>query len=141
LTALAEASVGFDKTRGDAVTVEDLPFEENGSARAASMPGQILSAAENSPVLVKYIALLAGLLVVLSFGVRPALKGARAALSAGPPPQEMAAAQHAAHLPAEPAQLDPERMRTQEIFEQVTGHVKREPTQTSRLLQSWIHSE
>ena len=141
LTALAEASVGFDKTRGDAVTVEDLPFEENGSARAASMPGQILFAAENSPVLVKYIALLAGLLVVLSFGVRPALKGARAALSAGPPPQEMAAAQHAAHLPAEPAQLDPERMRTQEIFEQVTGHVKREPTQTSRLLQSWIHSE
>jgi flagellar M-ring protein FliF len=37
--------------------------------------------------------------------------------------------------------MDPERLRTQEIFEQVTSHLKREPTQSSRLLQSWIHSE
>jgi flagellar M-ring protein FliF len=39
------------------------------------------------------------------------------------------------------AELDPERQRTQEIFEQVTDHVKREPAQSSRLLQSWIHSD
>jgi flagellar M-ring protein FliF len=31
--------------------------------------------------------------------------------------------------------------RAQEIFEQVTGHLKREPAQSSRLLQSWIHSD
>jgi flagellar M-ring protein FliF len=37
--------------------------------------------------------------------------------------------------------MDPERARNQEIYEQVTGHMKREPTQSSRLLQSWIHSE
>jgi flagellar M-ring protein FliF len=43
--------------------------------------------------------------------------------------------------PAEAAELDPERQRTQEIFDQVTGHLKREPAQSSRLLQSWIHSE
>jgi flagellar M-ring protein FliF len=43
--------------------------------------------------------------------------------------------------PAEMAELDPERQRTQEIFEQVTDHVKREPAQSSRLLQSWIHSD
>jgi flagellar M-ring protein FliF len=36
---------------------------------------------------------------------------------------------------------DPERMRAQEILEQVSGHLKREPTQSSRLLQSWIHSQ
>jgi flagellar M-ring protein FliF len=34
-----------------------------------------------------------------------------------------------------------ERTRAQEIFEQVAGHLKREPQQSSRLLQSWIHSE
>jgi len=39
------------------------------------------------------------------------------------------------------AEADPERMRSQEIFEQVATHLKREPTQSSRLLQSWIHSE
>jgi flagellar M-ring protein FliF len=41
----------------------------------------------------------------------------------------------------EPVELDPQRIRAQEIFDQVTGHLKREPTQSSRLLQSWIHSE
>ena len=43
--------------------------------------------------------------------------------------------------PAEAAELDPERQRAQEIFEQVTDHLKREPAQSSRLLQSWIHSD
>jgi flagellar M-ring protein FliF len=43
--------------------------------------------------------------------------------------------------PPEPADVDPERARAQEIFEQVAGHLKREPTQSSRLLQSWIHSD
>jgi flagellar M-ring protein FliF len=32
-------------------------------------------------------------------------------------------------------------MRTQHIFEQVSEHLKQEPSQSSRLLQSWIHSE
>jgi flagellar M-ring protein FliF len=51
-----------------------------------------------------------------------------------------ASAQHALN-PAEIAELDPERARVQEIFEQVSGHLKREPAQSSRLLQSWIHSD
>jgi flagellar M-ring protein FliF len=41
----------------------------------------------------------------------------------------------------EPAPIDPQRQRTQEIYDQVTAHLKREPAQSSRLLQSWIHSE
>jgi flagellar M-ring protein FliF len=43
--------------------------------------------------------------------------------------------------PLEPPEVDQERLRNQEIFEQVTSHLKREPTQSSRLLQSWIHSD
>ena len=105
--------------------------------------------AENSPVLVKYLALFAGLLVVLAFGVRPALRQAGSAhfekgsvkhatreLNAGASP----ASQSVLKQP-EPVEVDPERLRTQEIFEQVTDHLKREPTQSSRLLQSWIHSD
>jgi len=52
-----------------------------------------------------------------------------------------AAAQPPALKPPEAAEADPERARAQEIFEQVTTHLKREPTQSSRLLQSWIHSD
>jgi flagellar M-ring protein FliF len=43
--------------------------------------------------------------------------------------------------PVEPAELDPERIRVQAIFDQVSGQLKREPAQSSRLLQSWIHSD
>jgi flagellar M-ring protein FliF len=36
---------------------------------------------------------------------------------------------------------DPERIRAQEIFDQVTEQLKRNPSQSSRLLQSWIHAD
>jgi flagellar M-ring protein FliF len=32
-------------------------------------------------------------------------------------------------------------VKAQQIFEEVSDHLKREPTQSSRLLQSWIHSD
>jgi flagellar M-ring protein FliF len=147
LTALAQAAVGFDTARGDMVTVEDLTFEENRTAIAPSLPGQVLATAENSPVLVKYAALMAGLIVVLAFGVRPALR--RAGQAALPEAKLIAGALTAgADAHAQPAlkipeavELDPDRIKAQEIYDQVTGHLKREPSQSSRLLQSWIHSD
>jgi flagellar M-ring protein FliF len=142
LTALAQAAVGFDQTRGDVLTVQDLAFDENRPLTPVSLPGQVLAAAENSPLLVKYVAFLAGLLAVLAFGVRPALhrigsmpRGAVRELPG------RAAAAPSAFKPPEPVEVDPERMRVQQIFEEVSGHLKREPTQSSRLLQSWIHSD
>ncbi|MDR3751737.1 MAG: flagellar basal-body MS-ring/collar protein FliF [Terracidiphilus sp.] len=147
LTALAQAAVGFDTTRGDMLTVQDLAFDDNRAQPPVSLPGQLLATAENSPVLVKYAALLAGLMVVLAFGVRPALRRANAAVkdTARAPVKELSggavAAAQTVLKPPEPVEVDPERARSQEIFEQVSAHLKREPTQSSRLLQSWIHSD
>jgi flagellar M-ring protein FliF len=151
LTAIAQAAVGFDTARGDLLTVQDLAFEENRNAQPLSLPGQVLATAENSPVLVKYAALMTGLLVVLAFGVRPALRRAHApgvkeakakdGKAKELPHGTLASVQPALKPPPEPVELDPERVRAQEIFEQVSGHLKREPSQSSRLLQSWIHSE
>jgi flagellar M-ring protein FliF len=147
LTALAQAAVGFDTTRGDLLTVQDLAFEDNRTVQPVTLPSQVLATAENSPVLVKYAALMTGLIVVLAFGVRPALrragplvkgeiKGSGKELPAG-----STAAPTPSFKPLEPIELDPERLRAQEIFDQVSGQLKREPTQSSRLLQSWIHSD
>jgi flagellar M-ring protein FliF len=149
LTALAEAAVGFDATRGDVVQVEDLAFAGNRSQQPISLPGQLLSTAEDSPVVVKYAALLIGLLVVVLFGVRPALRRAtsgstaKALVKGGSRelPGQAPVAAPPVLKPPEPVEIDPERLRAQEIFEQVSGHLKREPTQSSRLLQSWIHSD
>jgi flagellar M-ring protein FliF len=144
LTALAQAAVGYDTSRGDLLTVEDLAFDDNRPPVPPTLPEQIMATAQGSQVLIKYAALLLGLLVVLALGVRPAL----ARLSAPP----KAAAQKAlpGAVPAVPVPvihtpeslaLEAERARVQEIFDQVTGHLKQEPTQSSRLLQSWIHSD
>jgi flagellar M-ring protein FliF len=149
LTALAQAAVGYDATRGDLLTVEDLPFDQNRSQPPVPVFQQLLTVAENSPLLVKYTALLIGLLAVLAFGVRPALRHAGAAPMArtgikGGSKELNPGTAHAAQgalISPEPAEADPERARNQEVFEQVTAHLKREPTQSSRLLQSWIHSD
>jgi flagellar M-ring protein FliF len=147
LTSLAQAAIGFDATRGDKLTVQDLAFDENRSQPSTSLPGKIMSGAENFPILVKYAAMLAGLALVVAFGVRPALRRATALplpVAKGPVkelPASSAAQAHANLKPPEPVELDPERIKAQEIFDQVTSHLKREPTQSSRLLQSWIHSD
>jgi flagellar M-ring protein FliF len=83
--------------------------------------------------------------MVVAFGVRPALRHARLGPSARGAARELPGRAEAAEprvlRPPEPAEVDPERIKAQEIFEQVSGHLKREPTQSSRLLQSWIHSD
>jgi flagellar M-ring protein FliF len=106
-----------------------------------------LAVAESSPLLVKYAALLAALLVLVAFGLRPALIRARSAPAVAAEdatkelPAGAEAVTEAALAAVEAKKPDPERLRAQEIFEQVTEHLKTEPTQSSRLLQSWIHSD
>jgi flagellar M-ring protein FliF len=149
LTVLAQAAVGFDPSRGDMLTVEDLAFDGNSTQKATPTIAKVLDTVESSPVLVKYVALLVGLLVVLAFGVRPALRHVTQTSQVkelGPgTKKELGDGSGAAAPPAlralEAVEVDPERLRNQEIFDQVTSQLKREPTQSSRLLQSWIHSD
>jgi flagellar M-ring protein FliF len=142
LSSLAQAAIGFDASRGDVVTVQDLAFEGNRGETMPSGPVQALTKLEGSPLLVKYLSLLIGLVVVLAFGVRPALK--KAVSAARSTPRELAgidASGQTAQPRPESALPDPSRVRAQEVFEQVSRQLKHEPAQTSRLLQSWIHSE
>ena len=141
LTALAQAAVGFDTTRGDVVTVQDLGFEDNHAVQGSSTVSRALEDAESSPVLVKYVAILMGLLLVIAFGVRPALQRAGAPGKGARRSKELPAAAATPLAAPEPPPVDLGRARAQEVFEQVTGQVKKQPAQTSRLLQSWIHSD
>jgi len=138
LTALAQAAVGFDASRGDVITVQDLSFDGNRGEPSIPAPIQMATRAITSPLLVKYASLLIAILAVLVFGVRPALR--RTSQIATKPNQLPASATAALPKPETPLP-DPSRARAQEIFEQVTSQLKKEPAQSSRLLQSWIHSE
>ena len=147
LTALAQASVGFNPARGDIVTVEDLAFDGNRAEPAPPLAEQAFNAVESSPILVKYVALLLGLLMVVALAVRPAIRHAGAALAqhgsvkAGRKELSAPASSQAGLSPPARVDVDPEQQRSQDIFDQVATHLKREPTQSSRLLQSWIHSD
>ena len=140
LTALAQAAVGFDTGRGDLLTVEDLAFDENRNAIPPSPAKQALQMAESSPVLVKYLALTIGLLLLIVFAIRPAFKSVIGTHAKGK--RELAAGAQQAALPAqEQTHQELERDRVQHVFQQVSDQLKRDPTQSSRLLQSWIQSD
>jgi flagellar M-ring protein FliF len=144
LTSLAQAAVGFDPQRGDMLTVQDLAFDDNRAPEPVPPMMRALKQAENSPVLVRSALLLLGMLILMAFGVRPAMR--RVGMKESKQVKLATAAQLPAEpekpaLPTEPTPIDAERLRAQEILEQVTGAVKKQPAQSSRLLQSWIHSD
>ena len=144
LTALAQAAVGFDSGRGDLVTVQDLAFDENRNT-APSLWRQAMDLVEHSPVLVKYGTLLLGLVLLILLVIRPALGRAKPpepVLAKAPPGALVAPAETQTALPAtEQAAAELEKQRVQRVFDQVTETLKRDPAQSSRLLQSWIHSD
>jgi flagellar M-ring protein FliF len=147
LTDLAESAIGFDATRGDQVSVEEMAFDGNGGVPQQPMAERVLGMASQSASLIRYGTILLGMLVFFFFVARPALH----ALAAGPAPARVAApAAATGRLAAEPAprSLSPEqqeaeekKMHAQTVFETVSEHVKREPAQSTRLLESWIRSE
>jgi flagellar M-ring protein FliF len=148
---LAQATIGFDPARGDVVTVQDLSFDDNRLQQPVPLYRQALALAENSPVVVKYLALLIGLLLIMLFGTiplvhrltRPAV--AKKQKGKGKGEQEQPQLREPAKVedlkPPEPPEVELERVRSQEIFDQVAAQLKLDPAQSSRLLQSWIHSD
>jgi len=147
ITLLAENAIGFDQARGDQVSVEQLAFEDNGTLPAPSIADRALGVASRSEPLLRYGTVLVAMLIFFFVVARPALR----ALTAGPRPAAPRSASAAA-LPGNPApparEVTPEhvaaeqrKLRAQSVFEQVADSVKREPAQSTRLLESWIRSE
>ena len=146
---LAESAIGFDAARGDQVTVEELPFDESGAPPPPSLADRALSTAARSQPLLRPAVLFLALLAFILLVARPALR----ILSAAPAPRLPASTATTAASPQLAAQpdareLSPEhqaaaqrKLRAQTVFEQVSEHVKRDPAQSTRLLESWIRSE
>ena len=144
LTELAQATVGYDAARGDQVNVEDMAFEDRGAPEPA-FGERLLRTASHSEGLLKYGTMLLVMVALLVFVVRPvmdkmklgAINQDRSAevdplLMAGeaetqPTAEELAAERHKQHAQA--------------VFEHVANHLRRDPVQSTRLLQSWIHTE
>jgi flagellar M-ring protein FliF len=144
LTALAEAAIGFSASRGDQISVEQIAFDENAPPAPAPVAERVRSALRQYQGLLRYGVILLALLGFFLFIARPVVKAltgtgaARKALpAAGARPL---AAPETPELAAHAA-ADPKRIHAQNVFEQVSEQVKRDPAQSTRLLESWIRSE
>jgi flagellar M-ring protein FliF len=157
LEQLAEAAVGFDARRGDQVVMENISFSTN--APEVKLPPmekameELRGLLHSQPELMRTAAIgLCGVLLVL-FVLRPVARQVTATLQE---PRLLAAGspvagggfdgQEELMLPpqeiAEEVLLPRSRNKTQQlqqgIFEHVSEHIRREPAQSTRLIEAWI---
>ena len=157
LEQLAQAAVGFDSRRGDQVVVENVGFSSNSPEMKPPVMEQVMEQARNlartQPGFAKTAILgLCGVLLVL-FVLRPMARqvaetlrepallpagGEVVALEAGAGMDPMHATMP---TPLTLPVKTKEQMQHQGVFEQVAEHIRREPVQSTRLLEAWIGSQ
>jgi flagellar M-ring protein FliF len=151
LEGLAQAAVGFDAKRGDAVVVENVGFSSNVPEMPLTGVDKVAEEAKSlmksEPGLARNATVgLMGLLVVLLV-LRPVSRQVVVALSE---PKELPAPLPGVALLADgmvpealgpgaemPMEL-PNAEETQQVADTIIEHVRRKPVQSTRLLENWI---
>ncbi|MBS1802987.1 MAG: flagellar M-ring protein FliF [Acidobacteria bacterium] len=143
LTALTQAAVGFDGARGDSVNVQNMSFDDNRVRPQLPIPVRVFSVLRSSPEILRYFSISIAAIVFYFFGVRPALRQVQLLAKEIPRESQVenGSADKLLQSPVDARHPDPDRLRSQEIFEKVRSQIKNEPSQSTRLLQSWIRSE
>jgi flagellar M-ring protein FliF len=156
---LAEASIGYNPKRGDQVVLENLSFSGNAQAAPPTLLDRVLEQVrdllQTQPGLLRTLMMGAfGVLIVL-FVLRPVARQITAKLIDPPlltttAPSSPSIMESTAPWPAgleDGAQEDGQseswprgRSSAQIIFDRVSDHIRREPMQSTRLLESWISS-
>ena len=153
LEQLAQAAVGFDPKRGDQVVIENVSFTSNAPEAKPALMARVLDAAHTlagtQPGLANSLMIgVCGVLLVL-FVLRPVAQQVKATMRE---PLLLSASHETPELLEMPAvegqedvaRIEPARIRTLQppaIFEHVSEHIRREPVQSTRLLEAWIASE
>ncbi|QNI35267.1 flagellar basal-body MS-ring/collar protein FliF [Edaphobacter albus] len=154
LQELAQAAVGFDARRGDQVVVENVSFSSNAPEIKSPVIEQVMeqarSFARSQPSLGRTAIFgLCAILLVLCV-LRPMARQVVATLREPallPAGSERGMNEIHPGLPAvdevNPFALPSktkEQLQHQGVFERVADHIRREPVQSTRLLEAWIGS-
>ena len=160
LEELAQAAVGFDAKRGDQVVIENVSFSTNAPAIEPPAMDRLMnesrSLLSSQPGLMRTLVMgICGLVLVL-FVLRPVARQVTATLrepvllQAGTeafggermlaPGGDREHGMMAEPLPelASVRALSKAQQQHQGIFDHVSEHIRREPTQSTRLLEAWI---
>ncbi|HZY60985.1 MAG TPA: flagellar basal-body MS-ring/collar protein FliF [Edaphobacter sp.] len=156
LQQLAQAAVGFDVQRGDQVVMENISFSSNTPAVKPAVIDRAMDEARtlaaSQPGLMKTLMIgVCGLLLVI-FVLRPVARQVTATLREPLPlasgagvmslDQREEAMLHEPEWSPEklPLSIKKAQREHQGIFDHVSEHIRREPTQSTRLLEAWIGS-
>lgn len=154
LQQLAQAAVGFDVRRGDQVVMENISFSANSPAMKPAAVDRAMEEARvlaaSQPGLMKTLMIGACGLLLVIFVLRPvagqvmatlreplALGTGARTLEQG---QEQLLAEPEWQPDALPLSVKKAQRQHQGIFDHVSEHIRREPTQSTRLLEAWIGS-
>lgn len=141
IAELAQAAIGFDAGRGDLVNVEDIAFEDR-TVPDNGLGEKVLRMLSESEGFLRYATVVLAI-TLLVFAVRPAmarmLSAALQAPQSVPSPALPANQEYA--LNSEQVAAEKHKQQAQAVFETVTDHLRRDPAQSTRLLQSWIHTQ
>jgi flagellar M-ring protein FliF len=165
LEQLAQAAVGFDEGRGDTVVIENVSFSSN---VAAVKPPPMQALAEQAggllrdqPGLLRTLGIAAVGVSLVMVVVRPLTRQMVAVLKEPVPPRLIAEPAEpgtravqipgtaserpgGSSLPTPPSMpaiffdVAKRSSDAQGIYEHVSAHIRKEPAQSTRLLQSWI---
>ncbi len=160
LEQLARAAVGFDPSRNDQVVIENVTFSSDtpepvpvGFEKVVDETQTVL---HTQPALLKTLSITAlGLLLVMVV-VKPMTSQMMTALSQTPAlalPVDQANGLDASHggrgatrvlgqttMPSLASLVAARPAGTQEIYEHISSQIRREPAQSTRLLESWINA-
>jgi flagellar M-ring protein FliF len=137
ITGLAQATVGYDASRGDVISVENISFD-NAPDTGVSVADRALNTAQSLD-LPRYGAALIGLLALILLVIRPVTRGLRS--GALPAPGGLLSVSDA--LPGEIAQAlpSPQRNTREAVFQRVSASVAADTAQSARLLHMWLESD
>jgi flagellar M-ring protein FliF len=137
ITGLAQASIGYDASRGDVISVENISFDSTPET-GESVADRALNTAQSLD-LPRYGAALIGLLALILLVIRPVTRSLRA--GALPAPGGLLSVTDA--LPEELAQAlpAPQRNMHEAVFQRVSASVAADTAQSARLLHMWLESD
>lgn len=148
LQQLAQAAVGFDGQRGDQVTVENLTFLANHGQPQPGLAERLIERTGGPQTAMRTALLAMAFVLGIVFIVRPLLQQMQQwtspihTLAAAKQPAALSATAGDASLLDQTDELTTERkqVRAQVLFDKVADYVRKEPVQSTRLLQNWLHT-
>jgi flagellar M-ring protein FliF len=137
---IAKASVGFDATRGDIVSVQNIGFQSVplDTPEAPTRWQKISTVVQQWSSYVRIASLLLLFGVTYLLVLRPVKKQLIRALNMPAGNRALPGVQHAASLPVSDGDGDSASKQATRLKNEIADRVKQEPLSASRLVQSWI---